>query len=188
MFRLDLALLLCCPLTLGGCASWLPRAQSVSSPFQTFEEARLAIDQLTPMSSTAASLSQLGLDPVHYPNTVILTHPDIVRRFVPSGLLQREDLDAGVLACLAARESCRGWEITASRLHKQRTGNFLADFTNFSRRSETTGWRFNALVLLIDDLVVYRAWGGQPRVQEVEVNTNPLGPLQDIGPALIAPR
>lgn len=188
MFRLDLALLLCLTLTLGGCTSWLPRAQSVSSPFQTFEEASLAIDQLTPMSSTAASLSQLGLDPVQYPNTLILTHPDIVRRFLPSGLLQREDLDAGVLACLAARESCRGWEITASRLHKQRTGNFLADFTNFSRRSETTGWRFNALVLLIDDLVVYRAWGGQPRVREVELNTNPLGPLQDIGPALIAPR
>lgn len=179
---------LCCTLSLGGCASWLPRSQSESSPFQTFEEASRAIDSLTPMSSNAANLSQLGLNPVQYPNTVILTHPDVVRRFVPSGLLKREDLDAGVLACLQAREACRGWEITASRIHKQRTGNFLADFTNFSRHSQTTGWRFNALVLLIDDLVVYRAWGGQPRIRETEVSTNPLGPLQDIGPAIVAPR
>ena len=56
----------------------------------------------------------------------------------------------------------------------------MADFTNFSRRSETTGWRFNALVLLVNDVVVYRAWGGQPRVMEVEISTNPLGPLQDM--------
>lgn len=189
MTRLKSVLLpLCCCLALGGCASWLPRAQSESSPFQTFEDARVAIDSLTPMVSTTAKLSQLGLDPLHYPNTVILAHPDIVRRFVPSGLLQREDLDAGVRACLAARESCRGWEITANRIQKQRTGNFWADFTNFSRRSETTGWRFNALVLLIDDLVVYRAWGGQPKIRELEVSTNPLGPLQDIGPAIVAPR
>jgi hypothetical protein len=33
--------------------------------------------------------------------------------------------------------------------------------------------------------VVYRAWGGQPKVNEIEVNTNPLGPLQEMGPALL---
>jgi hypothetical protein len=68
---------------------------------------------------------------------------------------------------------------------KARTGNLLADFTNFSRRSETTGWRFSALVLLVNDLVVYRSWSGQPSVNEIEVNTNPLGPLQEMGPAII---
>ena len=33
-----------------------------------------------------------------------------------------------------------------------------------------------------------RAWGGQPRVNDTEVQTNPLGPLQDIGPALVIGR
>jgi hypothetical protein len=111
-----------------------------------------------------------------------------VRRFVSNSLLRREDLDPGVLACLDAREACRGWEVTAARIQKERTGNFLADFTNFSRRTETTGWRFNALILLINDVVVYRAWSGQPRVNVIEVQTNPLGPLQDIGPALVTTR
>lgn len=178
-FALSLAL------SVVGCSSLLPRARSTSSPFQTFEEARDAIDALTPMQSKVAALTQLGIDPVHQPNTVILTHADIVRRFVPSGLIKREDLDPGVLACLAARDACRGWEIAAARLLKARTGNFFADFANFSRRTETTGWRFNALVLLVNDLVVYRAWGGQPSINEIEVNTNPLGPLQDMGRSII---
>jgi hypothetical protein len=137
------------------------------------------------MKSTVSTLVQLGIDPIKQPNTVILTHADIVRRFLPSNLLKREDLDPGVLACLDARDACRGWEINAERVLRARTGGFFSDFTNFSRRTETTGWRFNALVLLANDVVVYRAWGGQPNLMEVEVRTNPLGPLQDLGPTLV---
>jgi hypothetical protein len=140
------------------------------------------------MKSDVKALAKLGIDPVKQPNMMILTHADIVRRFVPSALLKREDLDPGVLACLEARDACRGWEFTAWHISKARTGNFFADFTNFSRRSETTGWRFNALVLLVNEMVVYRAWGGQPSVNEVEVNTNPLGPLQEMGPAIVTNR
>jgi hypothetical protein len=179
------ASLLALALVLGGCTSMLPRVRSLSSPFQTFEEARQAIDSLVPMRSHASDLKQLGIDPFEQPNTLILTHADIVRRFVPSGLLQRADLDPGVLVCLEARDACRGWEITAARITRMRTGNFFTDFTNFSRRTETTGWRFNALVLLVNDVVVYRAWGGQPSINETEINTNPLGPLQELGPALV---
>lgn len=172
-------------LLLGGCSSLLPSAKSEASPFETFDQARLAIEGLVPMQSNAADLKKLGIAPPHYPNTLILTHADIVRRFVPSALLQRQDLDAGVWACLEARDACRGWEITATRIARNRTGNFLADFTNFSRRLETTGWRFTGLILLVDDMVVYRSWGGQPRVNEVEITNNPLGPFQDIGPAVL---
>ena len=131
------------------------------------------------------SLKQIGLDPTTQPNILILTHDNIVSRFVPSNLLKREDLDPGVLACIDAKDACRGWAITVSRVQRARTGGFWLDFTNFRRRTETTGWRFNALILLVNDTVVYRAWGGQPNVREVEVNTNPLGPLQELGPALI---
>jgi len=175
-------------LLVSGCTSLLPRARSESSPFKSFDEASKAIDALTPMQTKIDAVTALGIDPVKQPNTVILTHADIVRRFVPSALLKREDLDPGVLRCLQAREACRGWELTAARISRTRTGNFFADFTNFSRKTETNGWRFNALILLVDDVVVYRAWGGQPNVNEVEVNTNPLGPLQDLGPAIVKNR
>lgn len=171
-------------LLVSGCTSLLPRGRSESSQFKSFDEASKAIDALTPMQSKIDAVTALGIDPVRQPNTVILTHADIVRRFVPSALLKREDLDPGVLRCLQAREACRGWELKAARITRTRTGNFFADFANFSRRTETNGWRFNALILLVDDVVVYRSWGGQPNVNEVEVNTNPLGPLQDLGPAI----
>lgn len=180
--------LLSLALLVAGCSSMLPRARSASSVFQSFDEARYAIDSLAPMTSDLATLARMGIDPAQQPNTLILTHADIVRRFVPSALLQREDLDPGVLICLEAREACRGWEITGARILKARTGNFFADFANFSRRSETTGWRFNALILLVNGVVVYRAWGGQPSINELEVNTNPLGPLQDIGPSIVNKR
>ena len=175
-------------LLVSGCTSLLPRARSESSAFKSFDEASKAIDTLTPMQSKIDAVTALGIDPVKQPNTVILTHADIVRRFVPSALLKREDLDPGVLRCLQAREACRGWELTAARISRTRSGNFFADFANFSRKTETNGWRFNALILLVDDVVVYRAWGGQPNVNEVEVNTNPLGPLQDLGPAIVKNR
>ena len=168
-----------------GCSSMLPIVHNESSTFASFDEARRAIDSLVPMKSDVETLTQMGIDPAKQANTTILTQADVVRRFVPGALLLREDLDPGVLVCLQARDECRGWEITAAQITKARTGSFLADFTNFSRRSETTGWRFNALILLVRDKVVYRAWGGQPKVNEIEVNNNPLGPLQEMGPSLL---
>lgn len=181
----SLALLLALAALLGGCSSLLPKARTESPTFQSFDEARQAIEALQPQKSNLETLSDLGLTPTKQPNTVILTHADIVRRVVTGGLLNREDLDPGILTCLSARDACRGWELNVARISKVRTGNFFADFVNFKRRTETTGWRFNALILLVNDVVVYRGWGGQPVINEVEVNTNPLGPLQEMGPSTV---
>ena len=175
-------------LLLAACTNLLPSAVDTASPFQSFNEARAAIESLTPMQSKTEDLVRLGLDPLQHPNTRILTYADVLRRFLPSNLIERKDLDPGVLACLQAREACRGWEIHASKVARKRTGSFFMDFTNFKRRTETTGWRFNGLVLLIDEQVVYRAWGGQPKITELQITTNPLGPLQDIGPSVVTDR
>lgn len=170
------------------CASWLPEAHTNTTSFQSFDEARAAIEALVPMKSDRSALEKNGFNPTKHPNTNILTHADVVRRFVPSTLLRREDLDPGILACLEAGDACRGLEIIGVKIARERKGNFWADFFNFKRRTETTGWRFNALVLLINDLVVYRTWGGQPVVNELEDIRNPLGPFQDIGPATVTNR
>ena len=161
----------------------LPKARSASSSFRQFEDLRLAVDSLQPMKSHQDDLARLGIDPAQLPNTTILSYADVLRRFAPGTEAIKEDLDIGIQTCLAARDACRGWELNVGFVSRVRTGSFLADFFNFTRRTETTGWRFNALILMADGLVVYRAWGGQPRVNQLEVETNPLGPLQDIGPA-----
>lgn len=170
----------------GGCTSLLPVSHSDASTFQTFEEARDAVVALVPMQSTRHTGGKDGVDFAAQPNTKILTHSDVVRLLVPTGLLKREDLDPGILVCVQARDACRGLVVVASRIAKTRTGSFLADFINYRQRTETTGWRFNALILYVDDLVVYRSWGGQPRVDELDVTTRPLGPFQEVGPTLVA--
>jgi hypothetical protein len=168
-----------------GCSSMLPKANTESPTFQTFEDARQTIEALVPNQSDMATLSEMGLTPVRQPNTVILTHADVVRRFVNGSVLSKDELDAGIVTCINARDACRGWELNIANISKARTGGFWADFTNFKRRTETTGWRFNALILLVNDVVVYRGWGGQPMINDVEITTNPLGPFQDMGPSAI---
>jgi len=168
-----------------GCSSLLPNSHSEASSFKTFEEARAAIESLIPMQSNQDTLTALGIEAGKQPNTTLLTHADVVRRFVPGSVLTKQDLNAGIVACIEAKDSCRGLEVLASRIDKVRSGNFFADFLNFSRRTDTTGWRFNALILLVDNVVVYRTWGGQPAVNETEVHRNPLGPLQDVGPSTV---
>jgi len=183
--RVGSMLALALVLTVAGCGSMLPKSQSQSPTFQSFDEARQAIESLVPRQSNLRALSEMGLTPAKQPNTLILTHADVVRRMVNGSVMGKEDLDPGIVTCINARDACRGWEFNVARISKARTGSFLADFVNFKRRTETTGWRFNALILLVDDVVVYRGWGGQPVINEVEVNTNPLGPLQDMGPSVI---
>lgn len=171
---------------MGGCSSLLPHSQTQVSEFKSFDQARAAIEGLAPAVSTIETLKSIGIDPATSPNTVLLTHADVVRRFVPSGVIERRDLDPGIVQCLEARDTCRGLDVTASHLTSERQGSFLADFFNFVRRTELTGWRFNAVVLLVDNVVVYRTWGGQPSIHETDVRKNPLGPLQDIGPSTIS--
>ena len=164
----------------------LPKSQAHISDFQSFEQARTAIESLVPQKSTLADLKAIGIDPLKSPNTLLLTHADVVRRFVPSGVIERKDLHPGIVQCLEARDTCRGIDVTASHVGTERQGGFFADFFNFVRRTEVRGWKFNAVVLLVDDVVVYRSWGGQPHIEESDVRRNPLGPLQDIGPSTIS--
>jgi hypothetical protein len=59
------------------------------------------------------------------------------------------------------------------------------DILNFRRETDITGWTFNALILMVDSLVVYTLYGGQPRIHEQEVSRNPLGPIQEAVPGLV---
>lgn len=170
---------------ISACASLLPKTHSEASAFKSFEAAKAAIEGLIPMQSNQDTLVALGIEAGKQPNTTLLTHADVVRRFVPSNVLSKQDLDPGIVACIEAKDACRGLELVASRIDKARNGNFFTDFFNFNRRTDTTGWRFNALILLVNQVVVYRTWGGQPALNETEIHTNPLGPLQDVGPSTV---
>ena len=100
----------------------LPQSRTESTSFSSFEEVRAAFDRLEPMKSDTDTLKANGFNPAEHPNTQLLTHSDVVRLFVSSALLRREDLDPGILACLEARDACHGLAYDAAKISRRRTG------------------------------------------------------------------
>jgi hypothetical protein len=121
---------------------------------------------------------------MHDPNITLLNYLDVLRRFIPSPATDIADLEPGVRDCIKAKSACNGYEVDQKMLKRKRYGNFWADFLNFNRKTDIVGWRFNGVILMKDDLVVYKPTGGQPSIHEHEENKNPLGPLQGLGSSI----
>lgn len=174
---------LLCAAWLTGCADLLPKAQiEVRNPWQNFEEARNAIESIAPQRTTAADLRLIGIDPYGGPNVQLLTYSDILLRFPMNVAPDR--LERGLRDCLEAGKACTGYYINVRKVNRDRVGGFWADTMGFKRVTEVSGWSFNALVLLVNDRVVYTLYGGQPNLSEQEVTQNPLGPAQGFGESL----
>lgn len=170
------------PLCFGGCSSLLPKGETeTEGPWQTFGEAQQTFDKIIPHQTTVEELKQLKLDPESNPNITILNYSDLLRRFIPSPTINAHDLDPGVQECISAKTACKGYEIDQRVMKRNRYGNFWFDFLNFKRKVDIVGWRFNGVILIKDNLVVYKLTGGQPVIHEREENKNPLGPFQGIG-------
>lgn len=167
------------------CSTLLPRSEALTdSPWQSFEEAQRTFDQIIVHKTTAADLKRLKLEPASNPNVTILNYSDVLRRFIPSPSIDESSLDVGVKECLRAATHCQGYEVDHRVLKRNRYGNFWADLFNFRRKTDIVGWRFNAVLLVIDGMVVYKLTGGQPVIHEHEESDNPLGPLQGASDAI----
>ena len=171
---------------LGGCSSLLPRGDTATeSPWQDFEDAQKTFDQIVPHRTTVEELRTMHLDPRANPNITLLNYSDILRRFIPSPSVDPKELDDGVKECIAARTGCIGYEVDHRMIKRKRVGSFWLDFLNFKRDTDVTGWRFNAVLLLRDNVVIYKITGGQPKIHDTDLTRNPLGPLQGFGESSI---
>jgi hypothetical protein len=168
-------------LFINGCANMLPSVkQTTQSPWHSFEQAKKAFDKVEPHKTTREELKELGFDPFVTPNVKLLTYLELLNIFLPNQSIRIQDLDPGVQICLRERDRCQGYEVTPKMLRSRRYGNVLLDLLNFRRKKITTGWKFSALIVLKNGLVVHKVWGGEPNVAEFEDKKNPLGPLQNI--------
>jgi hypothetical protein len=102
----------------------------------------------------------------------------VLQRFAAAALIKPADVDRGITDCLHAGKQCSGYAIVVKKLDRKRVGNFWLDTLNFKRETSTKGWSVEALLVFVDDRLVYELIGGQPTVDEYEVRRNPLGPLQ----------
>jgi hypothetical protein len=177
-------------LSLSACASWgvLPSTkETTESPFESYRSAEDAFNKVRPYVTTAKELKARGFDPYTTPNIKVLNYLDLVPRFLPQQSMKSDDLDPAVQACLTARDKCTGWLAEPSTSSKDRTGNVALDVLGFERETTSTGWKASMLLLLQDNVVVYKLWSGTPTILEVKTEKKPLGPLQDLsGPAASA--
>jgi len=178
--RVSTALLIC--LALPACGSLLPRStDETRMAWQEFDPARQSIEQIIPYQTRRAELLSDGFDPYRNPAVTILSWPEVLQKFATADVLKTGILDSGLQACLAAGRRCTGLSISVRRIARQRQGNFWLDSLSFRREVLVTGWTFNALIVFLDDLAIYRAFGGQPKIEEVSITRNPLGPIQAWG-------
>jgi hypothetical protein len=164
---------------LAGCVALLPSHQTeVVSAWGSYDEAEKAITALVPYMATRQDVHRQGLDPHHNPAVTVLHYADVLQKFTAAAMIRTGDVDKGVRDCLHAGKHCSGYAIAVKKRFSSRQGNFWLDSLNFRRETTTEGWSVEALLVFVDDNLVYELIGGQPTVHELEVRSNPLGPLQ----------
>lgn len=169
---------------LTGCAALLPAATTdTRSPFDSFEAAEGAFSQITPYQTTVAQMQALGFDFNASPNVTLITYPDVITRLAPNAGVPMEALDVGIRDCILAQTQCQAYEFRITRQKRKRVGSFWPDFLNFRRTVAVSGWRFEALIVVRDGVVLFRRYGGEPQISQTEQLVNPLGPLQGAGEA-----
>jgi hypothetical protein len=164
-----------------GCASLLPSTKTtVISPWDDFDSVRAGYGQIIPGQTTLEELYKIGFSPFVAPNIRILNATDTVNIFMQNPSMRMENLDPGIQECAAARARCTSYRIEPSILNSDRVGNFWLDLFTFKRHTVVTGWEFRGLIVLVDNIVVYKdPLGGRPEVNTEEIVKKPLGPLQD---------
>lgn len=170
-----------------GCGSLLPSVKETTQTYYwgTFDEVKATFEKITPYKTTIEELQKLGFDPFQTPNLKILTYLDIIQRFMFNPSIKKEELDEGIQNCIDAKTDCRAYEIQLKNIAKKRYGNVFLDLLNFKRSTKESGWEFEALIVIVNNNVVYKLWGGKPIIDKSMEIKNPLGPLQNPSDLLI---
>lgn len=169
-------------LALGGCSTLLPTAKrEVVSSWNSYDDAVKSLSAIEAYKATRSDVHANGLDPRTNPAITVLHFADVLQKFPSAAMIRPEDVDRGIRDCLQAGQRCDGYTISVKKVDRARVGNFWLDSFNFKREAVSRGWEVDALLVFVDDQVVYELVGGRPTIDEYEVVRNPLGPLQAWG-------
>lgn len=164
-----------------GCTGLLPKKYT-STHNQWLEYSQ--VDQLGKQITAGKTLDELktiGVDVHKTQNIEQLTHLDVAKRF---GLIGHKDeslkTPPGVQRMLDAAEKGMGYELSVENTTHERVGGFWRDFLNFKRVTHETGWRYNILIITVEGKVEYVLHKGNPNINKVTIEKNPLGPFQKL--------
>jgi hypothetical protein len=168
-------------LLFAGCSSLLPTSKTtIISPWQDFDSAKADYGKIIPGKTTIEELNQMGFNPYQVPNIRILNATDTINIFMQNPSMRIENQDPGVQKCFEVKAGCTSYRIEPSILDGKRIGNFWLDLFTFKRHTVSTGWEFRGLIIIVDNVVVYKdPEGGRPSIHTEDVQNKPLGPLQD---------
>lgn len=139
------------------------------------------MEKIVAFQTRTSDLKALGFDPKEGKNVTLIPYPDIVARLAPHPGVPLAALDPGVRQCIEAQTACRAYLFHFERQDRRREGGFWSDFLNIRRSTTVTGWWFDALVVVSSETVLFRNFAGQARIDRIEKQNNPLGPLQPAG-------
>ena len=166
-------------LSLCACTSLLPTTRKeVVSDWNSYDEAVQSLKDISPYQATRADVHKQGLDPRQNPSITVLHYADVMKKFTAAAMIGTQDVDRGIRDCLHAGKRCSAYAVAVKTRASHREGNFFLDSLNFRRETVTVGWSIDALLVFVDDALVYELVGGQPAYHEYEEQRNPLGPLQ----------
>ncbi|MFU8819048.1 MAG: hypothetical protein ACNA74_04900 [Desulfurivibrio sp.] len=178
--RMLLLLLLLAALLAGGCSKMLPVAKVRSEArWPSFAASKGVFDQIIPYQTTREDLRVLHIDPLTTPNIQILSYPEIMKMFMPNASFSVQEMDQGLRDCVADSANCMAYQLQLESMDSRRHGNFVLDLLGFVRQTHQIGWRFTSLLVMVDDVVVHKIYGGTPKVDEHLYRRNPFGPVQD---------
>lgn len=169
-------------LLLSGCGGLLLPSQSEigSSNFSSYKEVRSAFDHIALRQTSMDEMSDLGFDAQTTPNVAVLSYLEIVERFMPNSSMAFDKLDPAVQDCIMARTGCEGYVFKVEHHDFQRTGSLFLDIFGFVHTVRETGWTAQVLVLVQNGRVTHKLLSGEPHVQMVRDDVQPLGPMQNL--------
>jgi hypothetical protein len=164
-----------------GCSSMLPTKHTTThAQWDNYSQLHTIIHNVR-AGLTLEDVKSLGIDVDKTKNIEVLTHLDVARRF---GLIGLKDdslkVPEGVQAMVNAAERGRGYELTVQSTVEVREGSFWKDFLQFKRITRTTGWKFSVLLITVDNKIVYVLHKGNPNINSLTIEKNPLGPFQSL--------
>ena len=169
-----------------GCTSVLPSDNVRNGTgISTFQSIKSKYDGIVLDYTPMETMVQMGFDPYNTTNVEILSYTDIIVKFMPSDNILISDLPIGIQKCLAVREQCFSFNVTYTESDTNHIGNATLDVLGFVEEVEVKGWHFSAIFIMVDDVVVYKLFKGNPKEYQYIKKTRPLGPLQKIGNNLL---
>jgi hypothetical protein len=158
-------------------------AQDATS-FTNYDQVVDAFEQIHPGQASMTDLAFLGFDP-HRGNVDVISYLGIEDHFMPHDSFKFDRLDPAVQHCILSETSCIGYVFHPEHTASKRVGNAFLDVMGFRRTTRSDHWSAEIVLLVDHGVVVHKVFSGSPDTSKLEDHIQPLGPVQDVGNALI---